>query len=65
MRMKRPNVLDVRNATKLLMSKLSSECNPVYQVSFGWQSRYVIHYIKPNQGGYLEPKKFQDPSTFS
>ena len=33
-------------------------------MSFGWPLWQVIHHIKPTQGGYQEPKRFQDPSTF-
>ena len=44
--------------------KIRSECNPLLQVLFGWPSWQVIHHIKPTQGGYLEPKYFQDTTTF-
>ena len=50
---------------ELQMSAVRSEINPLWLGSFGWQSWHVIHHIKPTQGGYLEVKGFQDPSTYS
>ena len=49
---------------KFTMLKFKSESNPLDLGSMLWPSWHVIHHIKPTQGGYLEVKGFQDPSTY-
>ena len=49
---------------KFIMLKFKSESNPLDLGSMLWPSWHVIHHIKPTQGGYLEVKGFQDPSTY-
>ena len=45
--------------------KIKSEINPLDLGSYIWESWHIIYHTKPTQGGYLEVKGFQDPSTYS
>ena len=45
--------------------KIKSEINPLDLGSYIWESWHIIHHTKPTQGGYMEVKGFQDPSTYS